>query len=587
MTTPSQAAAPDRTRADTPAPGALVRARLAWRRLPARARGGLQLLGAAAVYWAVAAAMFAGTSDLGMEYDEVFRLNNLIPVWNDDADPYNQAISSVTVFGTSVPLMYKAYVSSAFLWPFWPLPLFQDPVADLRFLYLFYLVLAAWLAFALFRRHHALAAFVIPLLALVNPLLYPDVTYGFVDLKFLIPLLPGVWALWRFLEVGRLRYLLLVGFLVGAAVNMAVYSAWVVLGLGVALVALYPRAALRLLRPREALCLLLGAAVGAFNYVYYNVTDGFPTVRPFVDRIFFPDRYEGIDFRESGSLPEEVLERLGILYKFFGVAGAAFVAIAVVAAAVTIACAVVAARTHAFADSRLLFVPAIATTVGLAAVLVSPNTTRRGHYGVFFGLMEAALVAAFVLAVRFGPEALRRLRVPVATVLVVLLFAGAAVTSRTATQRVIGTGGTGFFSSAIFDLYEYVVEEGIDEEDLLQVQWGTGAQLYYLSGGEYSPLSTVFEVLGAPEEDERIEYVVDALMISDGDAFVPVYVDVPPTNGVDPTGLLEATVETTGGTICTLEVFTDRIGKEAIRLYRVTLSPAQPATADASRPCTP
>ena len=317
----------------------------------------------------------------------------------------------------------------------------------------------------------------------------------------------------------------------------------------------------------------LALAIGCFNYVYYNVTAGFPSLRPLVNRFFFPDEYAAnpIDYKKSNGVLGDAAARLPLVWDLLG-AAAWFVAGALVlAVVVTVVSFVRSVRAGRLRVDRLLYVPLVALGIAFVAIIVSPNTTRRGHYGMLVGLMEAAAVAAVILALRFLPQTRPALLRGVAVVLFVVYFAVTAGVSRASVDRKLESGGTGFFSSAIFDLYDHVTGDGGPTDPLLQTQWGSYAQFYFLSDGRYSSPNVVFDVLGAPDDAARAQVVADAARAAGGTVVIPVYTTVPPVNGVDAVALLEDVAANEDGSLCTVEVFTDLKDREQIRLFRLDL----------------
>ena len=542
------------------------------------------------VYTAVGLVMFRGTQHLGMEFDEVFRVNNLVAVIHPDAEPYNQAISSIGVLGHSIPLMYKQYISSAFLVAFLPLVFFPDPLTGIRVLYVTYLILAASLAFLLFRDRAPWVAFLIPLLAMVSPLLYPDVTYGFADTQHYLPLIGAAWFVRRYIRTRRPWSLFAGGLLAGVAANVFFYSVWVLAAAAVAFVVVYPRVARSLVTSiRALLALFAGVAIGMFNYVYYNLTQGFPTLTPLINKIFFPARYAAnpIDFRSNDAgVIAGLPTRLHYAGTLLGSSETFFITALALSFVVAAAGAVVLGRRRQLAAARPAFVPPIMLVIALGLILISPNTTRRGHYAVLVGLVAATLVAVFLLATRIGPRMRPAVYRTVAAALAATVFVVSAGVSRSATERVIASGGRGFFSSAVFDLWDYLVEHPVPDGAVLQVQWGTYAQFYFLSDGTYVSPSVVSQVLGGATPAAREDVVETALEASGGVALIPVYTDVIPTNGIDITKLLEDVAQKDNGQVCTVRTFDGRSGHEEIRLYRLSLDPpGGEASVDATAAC--
>lgn len=525
------------------------------------------LLAPPVAYLVAALWMFRGSTTLGMEFDEVFRINNLLPHLYRGAEPYDQAISSLTIFGHSIPLMYKEYISSAILWPYLPLPLFSDPVVGLRVLYLVITVGVASLAFWLFRRRSYWVAAVVPGLAVLSPLLYPDVTYGFVSLPHLLPLLVAVWAFARFVGRWEPWWFVLTAFLAGAAINTSFYAAFPVAGLGAAAVLLYPREVSSVVRrPMWLAASVLAALVGLFNYVYFNLTKGYPTLAPLLARLAADSSDVTIDYRQSSGVLSEIGPRLTLLVGLLGDVATWTLVLGAMSYLVLTFTAVDALRRHDLHRDRLLLVPAVALPVALLAILVSPNATRRGHYGMLVGLIEALCVAAFVaLARRLGAEGRRATRA-LAVVLSATLAVGYAATSAGAMESVRRSGGAGFFTDAIFDVWAHLRQNGVPDQAVLQVQWGSYSQLYFLSEGTYTSPVLVFQVLAAVDDAERTRLVAEAVDQAGGAVVVPLYTDVGDVGGVDSADILRDVAVSSGGMACALAGFDDRLGEEQMRL---------------------
>lgn len=528
-------------------------------------------------YVVVGVWMFQGSLTLGMEYDEVFRVNNLVAVQQGGALPYDQAISSFEILGHSVPLMYKSYISSAFLLWYLPLGLFHDPLVGIRTLDQVSLILSAAVGFLLFRRRAYWAASGIPLLVMVSPLLYPDILFGFADVRHVIPMLVAAWFFQRFVRAEHTRDLFGSALFSAIALNISLYAAWIFAGLAVAALCFYwPTLRSVLTSVRHLGAALLASAIGCFNFLYFNLTQGFPTLRPLIDRFISPDGSNAhpIDFKQSHGVLGDAALRLPLLWGFLGSAAAVSIAIFLVAVAVTLLSFVGSLKARRIRADRVLYVPMLALLVSLAAILVSPNTTRRGHYGMLVVLLECAFFAGAVLAGRLLPKMRPATARGGAIAMFAAFFALNASVSRASVDRQLVTGGQGFFSSAIFELYEYAVEDQRSELPLLQTQWGSDAQLYFLSDGSFTAPSIVFPLLGRPSEQARIQLVAQAVRAAGGAVAIPVYSNVPAVGGVDQISLLEGAAQTQGGSVCTEKVFTDRRGQEQIRLYRLQLEGA-------------
>ena len=62
----------------------------------------------------------------GMQGDEVYRINSLVPLMLDDVIPNDQSVYSINIFGKKIPVQYKAYVSSLAILPYAHVFLFEN-----------------------------------------------------------------------------------------------------------------------------------------------------------------------------------------------------------------------------------------------------------------------------------------------------------------------------------------------------------------------------------------------------------------------------------------------------------------------------
>ncbi|MDR1151440.1 MAG: hypothetical protein LBK72_02990 [Bifidobacteriaceae bacterium] len=529
-----------------------------------------------ALYALVTVVMFWNGRSLGMAFDEVSRANNVWVWLNPDAVPQRQEVSSLSLFGHMVPLMFKTYVSAALVPWYLPLGLFADPLTGLRLLYPIYTFLGATAGFLAFRRLWYWPAAVVPLLCVASPLMYPEALYGFVTVLHVIPLVVAARLVVGYFRSGSRWALGGAAGLAALAINITVYSAWIVVGLGVSFIVVNPRRAWGILRDwRNLVMIAVGAAIGMFNYVYYNITQGFPTVRVFTDRIFALDTYneQAIDGVTSHGVLSEAVGRIDLLPRYMDGVGPVAVAVWAACLAVCVTVAIRAIRAGAWASYRWYFLPVIGGAVAFGAILISPNADRAGHFGMLVGIIESALVCTYLMAAKaFGPAipALRHRALP--AVLVAALALGGMVASRVATEREIRVGGRNEHSTAIFGLVNYVLDNNIPSSQLLQVQWGSYSQLFFFTRGEYQSPDIVFQVLFAPT-DERVPIISDAVRDNGGDVLVPVYLMKDPVyDDMDfswAEGAVRDTARALGGELCVEQTFARADGREDIILYRV------------------
>jgi hypothetical protein len=519
-----------------------------------------------------------------MHFDEVFRPGNVWGMLNPAAIPQVQEISTIELFGHAVPLMYKEYLSSLQVLWFLPVGLFSDPLTGIRMLYAVYLFAGAGTGFLLFHRLWYWPAFIVTLLALTTPLLYPDVTYGFVPVIHLVPLAGAARCVVAHLRSGSRPALAGAAFLAAFSINVTSYISWTILGLGLAFVMVNPRRAWRVISTGwNPLIILTSAALGLFNYVYFNIAQGFPTARLFLERIFAVEEYNAhpIDGGQAAGAIDEAMGRVGLLTGYMDALGPITAVVAVASALVSIGVAVRAVRRGEWARYRWYYLPGLAIPVTYGAIIFSPNADRAGHFGVLAGVVEAWWVCAYLLTMRCFSKRLLMLRgraLP-ATLVAILAVGGLAV-SRTENTELQRTGGADGFSTAIFGLHDYIKAEHITAGQILQVQWGTYAQLAFLERGEFGSPSVVWQVHAVPEIEEKGAIIANAVNNQGGDVLIPIVLDDPFPWGKD---AVEAAAGALGGTLCLVEEFPQGDGTIRIQLYRLLAAQAARAAGAAAR----
>jgi hypothetical protein len=422
--------------------------------------------------------LFSGNTAFGMNFDEVFRANNLWPWLDPAAAPWDQTMSSLpTPFG-EIPLLYKQYVTSTSILRTLPAAAFEDKLEALRWLHRVYFLLGcSALLLALLPIHRGWAV-TTALLVAVQPIFYPTATVGMAlpDHLLWIALLVVLARRWR--AGTSATPLLLAAFAAGVAVNQQIYFLWVVAALAVTVPLVRPGevAGVLLRRPAVAAGAVVLGLLGLFNYLPYNLANGFETLRPLFLNLLDPEAYgrEAIDHARAVPLLEGIRQRLALLDAWTG--GAALFW-APLAAIVTAQAALALHRGEAQRD--VLLPPLMAATV-LILILLSPNATRPGHYVYLSPWLEMTLALPMLR--------LRRPVRPVAVALALLPLAIGAFQFQHA-DRVMATyrahGGQGLQSPATLTAARFALEHGAGGRGVLYLQWGLYSQPYFLSGGRF------------------------------------------------------------------------------------------------------
>ncbi|HTY13291.1 MAG TPA: hypothetical protein VMD02_03780 [Candidatus Omnitrophota bacterium] len=519
---------------------------------------------------------FRGAMGRGMCYDEVNRVNNIIPLLNHHAQPYDQSIFSLRFHRFKVPLMYKQYISTVFVLKFLPIGLFHDYRTGIRVLYFIYFVLFALGTYAIAARYHRGYAALFTMLAITSPFLYPDVTMNFatIDLIFLFTLAGHL--LYTYFKSGDDLWYLFLAALAGAfACNLYFYNSWVIAAFLIASPFFFPEQWKTVLSsPRRIGVACAGIFIGLFNFIAYNLARGFPTVRPLFERIFNPRAYNThpIDYKVSRPFLEDIVWKAHLIKHYLG--GHLFIYLILLAALAALYFLIVRliVRSGRWAELRGYLIPPAALLITLAFILISPNTTRREHYYRLEPFLALAFVMPLPLAKKLFPD--RSFIIKAALILPLLLLALNGWTSNDQISHYEQVDKNIYFSPAIYALNDYIDQRGIDSSDIVHTQWGMFTQLYFLNRGEYRIVGDrlTYQLLGAKNDAERFGALRD-FFASDraptGEAlYFPVYAKTPKD---DP---FFKFIGAYGGKLSVAERFRNKNGTaDVILLYRLDRAP--------------
>jgi hypothetical protein len=482
--------------------------RAGWRRwLPT----GLVLL----CLWSLVLVLFRGSEDYGMNYDEVLRLAPYMAVVHPGAVRVDQALYRLEWRGLSLPLMFKTYISSLASLPMVPALLFDRQPAGLRRVELFYFLASVTVLFVFLRRFDfALAAWT-SLLVAAAPHLYPEVRFGFVTLFYQLLLVPAALLVERGIRrPTSLAPWFFSGLAFGLCVNLFFYSLWVVAGAGTALALVFPQefwSAVR--RVRRVLVFAAGCMVGGANYVVYNVATRGGSVRPLIEALFDRAAYNRspIDYRPLPSSGALLAEKLVRLKEVFGDGGRA--ATAAVAVVLALAFAVLLITAHALrrrgrpwtpGRRAWLFAPTALVLIG-AAIMVTPQSGRAGHWGVVSPFLELTIVGAVLFALgEWRPAVPRPGRALSASLLAGVLGLFFVASNRSVVEC-NATRGSGPFTATIYDVHRELAGLAPGTFEVVTVDWGFWSQLYYLSRGRLPLVELCFRLTPAAYAADRDE----------------------------------------------------------------------------------
>jgi hypothetical protein len=526
-----------------------------------------------ALLLAISGVLFRGSLEQGMEMDEISRVINVIPILNQNAEPLPPVVYSVEILGRRVPVMFKQYISSAYLLRFLPLAFFDDYLFGIRFLHWFYFVLSISAFYLVLSRFNTYLAAFGALLIVTSPLYYPEVRISFADsLQILYLSLAGVFFE-RFFRRGQRKRDLFVGFLLlfGCA-NQMFYFCWVIAGLLAVGTILYPRMTLRCFCPLpRSVTVLLALMLGLANFVIYNVSQGFPTFAELIKRRFHPAATNTVagDGHLLDMFANDLGRKLYQLPRYFD-APQLYTIIYGLVLLVTVVFAVHLMKRGRLWAKRICFAPGLATLVILFLILISPSTTRVGHYVYIVPFLQLSALAALLgLGQMFTAR-------PFAWRMTVFLLAGALVTVNfVQSNRVISatnrSGGRHLFSPAIFDFVRYLNEHSIDSQDVLFTVWGLHLQPYFLNRGQFRIRQVVYQLIlrkTAAEREAYLEHLFSSYhgLPVQGDA---LYLPVTATYRSDIRDELLDFLHSRHAKLTLEETFRERNQDPAILLYRL------------------
>jgi hypothetical protein len=513
--------------------------------------------------------LFRGWLQQGMQMDEVNRVINMIPILHEEAKPISQSTYSLELFGVEIPLMYKEYISTAYIIRFLPLALFDDYLVGLRVLYWFYFLLSAILLFLVLRPWHYYSAWFAPLLMVTAPLYYPEIRIGFADSLYVLFLSLGCYLIHGFVSSPQSRIQLFFGvFLLCFAANQMLYFGWVVAGLALATAILYwDQWIEHVARLRNWIVAAAAASLGLFNFVIYNLLNGFPTISIFFTRILFPDRYnkEPLDYSKTDPFLEDIWSKITQIPVFLGPYWEFSAALIVLSSLVAVCFLVKWLREGRLTENRIYLLPFLTFYLILVLILISPKTTRAGHYVYVIPFVQLAVLSSVLLVGRIFQKRSFVIGLPV------VLTAASLFASNQIVSKINQTGGTVLFSPAIFDLSDYFEEQRIDSRNVVFLTWGLHSQSYFLKKGDFCINQLVFSLIDEPSRKEK-QFVLKSFLSSSraqpkqGDfLYFPLFAHY----RTDINQALIDLVDSYNGAISLEKVFQERNGQEAILLYRL------------------
>lgn len=450
--------------------------------------------------------------EYGIFYDEVNRYNPIFPIFNKSAGENEQAIWSIQIFGRTIPMMYKEYISS--MKTFWILPilLFKNPMLGIRIWYIICFIIEMMMLFSFLYRYDAKFALAVSVLVMVNPLLYPDFNYGFAYLIHFIFLIGGIYFIQKYLSKEKNIYLFLSMFIFALGANISFYFIWTLAAMIVASLVLNHDIWFGIFKKVKSLiCAILGVFLGMFQFVLYNILNGFPTVKVFLKNIFDHSNFE-MDAVKQETFGEGLLTVIKSWNKLLNGMLAFYIVIMILLLVVWIFLAV---KRKQFNIQKYYYYPILVLFLSLLFILISPKPRFAYHLLHLSPWFEISLILGMVCL--FKNKKINY-----------LLFVGfmlfSLINSEIKVEKRKTAVNTQNISSDIFDLTDYFENNDVISQDIWFLEWGLEAPVYFLTKGEISDQQKDYYALLDMNYDDCKDFIYNSLLYDrNAETYVPLY----------------------------------------------------------------
>lgn len=516
----------------------------------------------------------------GMNFDEVFRINNVIPWINKEAKPYDQSIFNIHLFNIKIPLLYKVYGSYFSLIFYIPLKFFNDYKFGLRFLEFLYFCLSLIISFLVVAKSRVKElyskisdnwewfVFLYFLILSVFPLFFPEARFNFATNKYLISLFCGLILLYKFITEKKNIFLFLSIFIFFLEANRSIYFLWVIFSIFTSFLLLYPKEVISNFKDwKKVLGLILSFILGFFNFFIYNVFKGFPILKILFLKLFFSNIYnqQPIDYKPAKALHEEILIKIRLINSFLGNYWNIFILILfiiILGYLITLAFLILKKN---FSKYRFYFFPFLSFWILLFSILISPNTTRIGHYVYLapfyvWSIFNLIYVLCELFEIKFTKIIL--------LFSLFLLFLLSFNTSNYKVNKFMKNYGKVHHSPAIYDLFSYLKETKNTGENFIFFQWGMSAQLYFLNKGNFKINEFIFPLYKREklERINKLKYYFISLGKKDiENLYFPLYTYLE----IDLKNTILEFLSNNGGIVEEVTNFYELDGSPVITLYRL------------------
>ncbi|MGW8181364.1 MAG: hypothetical protein ACWGQW_21765, partial [bacterium] len=406
-----------------------------------------------------------------------------------------------------------------------------------------------------------------------TPLYYPDIRIGFADSINVLFLALGCHLIYLFLRNPTSRSGLFWGiFLLFFAANQMLYFVWVIAAMTIATLLLYPEQWLKhSLSLRNWAIFIAAASLGLFNFLVYNLSKGFPTISIFFTRIFFPEEYNKhpLDYAKTKPFLEDIADKLSHVPYFLGPYWWFFATVLLLSFLLVIYCTVKWIREKRMCQMRIYLLPFLISALILFLILLSPKTSRAGHYAYVIPFLQIAVLTSISVAGGFF-RSRHRSRIFVLG-LPALLVGANLLASNQIVMKINQTGGTGLYSPAVFAFNDYLTKQCIDSRNVVFLSWGLHTQPYFLNKGDFQINNMVFRLTPELTKDEKqreLGLFFSSYRVQGGDGdclYFPLYAKLWP----DTNDALFAFAKSHQINLSLEKTFKEKNGEDVILLYRL------------------
>jgi len=504
----------------------------------------------------------------GLQYDECLAAAPAVNfvTGNTHTEPMQITPSVVHIFGRPLPVMVMTYIGPVKTLLHIPI-FFIGGISPLtvRLLPIIVVALSILLTFSITQSlFDTWSARATVLLIAVDPsfVYYLTRDVGPSALQVLFKLLSLLLFI-QWWKTNRSLYFVMAALPLGLGVSHKVDFIWVIGGLTVALVPILGRQLLQRMNWSLVLGGVIAFAVGAAPIVAFNIASGGVTFLPFVTKLSAEASAGGVSV--GAHTAERFDQLIGLLngeqltLLFSG--SALLVKPISQLIPVSLGLSALSFILLSFQRGRTI---SIRPLVGLwlysiivfGATLFSPTTLSTHHLLTLYPMLHM-IIAASVGIFREGSPLMRRLwigRIFVAS----LFFASLAATLEIGSS-LRATGGTGYWSNAIYDLNHYLLRR---QSSVVAMEWGFTNNLIVLSKGELKIQRPYRDAWKDPLSAETVAPYLDR-------EAVYLFHTSEYANFQSPFSALEEASHNHGFELVRETSFSQRDGKEVYTLYRI------------------